>query len=186
VKDLNGCLAANVPQNLHVDIIKTNSDFTVLAPAEQCSGGTFNFEWQVEAGVKYTWVWSDGSQDVILAGDRAVGTNNISHVFTSGNTQTSTPYPVRLQAENALCSPKFTTKNITILPSVRLNIIPGDTILCSGESIRFIDQSEGVDNGRWYYREVGSGEELDVRPGPLSEVSYQMFNNTTRTLFSTR
>lgn len=179
VKDLNGCLAANVPQNLHVDIIKTNSDFTVLAPAEQCSGGTFNFQWEVEANVKYTWIWSDGTQDVILAGERPLGSNNITHVFTSGNTQTSTPYPVRLQAENALCSPKFTTKNITILPSVRLNIIPGDTILCSGEFIRFIDQSEGVDFGRWYYRPVGSGEEREVRPGPLSEVSYQMFNTTT-------
>ncbi|MEJ1241755.1 PKD domain-containing protein [Chryseolinea sp. T2] len=179
VKDLNGCLAANVPQMLHVDVIKTNSDFTVLAPAEQCSGGTFSFQWQVEAGVKYTWIWSDGSQDVIVDGERPVGNNTITHVFTSGNTQTSTPYPVRLQAENALCSPKFTTKNITILPSVRLNIIPGDTILCSGESIRFIDQSEGVDNGRWYYRPVGSGEERDVRSGPLSEISYQMFNTTT-------
>jgi gliding motility-associated-like protein len=179
VKDLNGCLAANVPQMLHVDVIKTNSDFTVLAPAEQCSGGTFTFQWNVEAGVKYTWVWSDGSQDVLNAGDRPLGINTITHVFTSGNTQTSTPYPVRLQAENALCSPKFTTKNITILPSVRLNIIPGDTILCSGESIRFLDQSEGVDIGRWYYRPVGSNEERDVRNGPLSEISYQMFNTST-------
>lgn len=179
VKDLNGCLATNVPIAVSVDIIKLSPDFTVLAPAAQCSGGTFTFQWVAEAGVKYTWIWSDGQQNVIQPGDVPLGTNTITHVFTSGSTEDATPYPVRLQAENALCAPKSSSKPISVLPSVVLNISPGDPILCSGETIRFLDQSAGVDVGRWYYHLVGSPAEMDVQAGPVPEVNYTMLNNTT-------
>jgi len=179
VKDLNGCLAANVPQTVNVDIIKLNPDFTVLAPVAQCSGGIFTFQWVAEAGVKYTWIWSDGQQKVINPGDVPLGTNTITHIFTSGSTAASTIYPVRLQAENALCAPKFATKPVTVYPSVVLNILPGDPILCSGESITFIDQSNGVDVGKWYYHVVGSTDQLDVKAGPVPDITYVMLNNTT-------
>ena len=179
VKDLNGCLAANVPQVLDVDIIKLNPDFQVLAPAEQCSGGTFTFQWVAEEDVKYTWIWTDGQQTIVNPGEVPLGVNTITHVFTAGSTESSTIYPVRLQAENALCAPKFATKPITVFPNVVLNILPGDPILCSGESIRFVDQSTGVDNGKWYYHLVGSTDQMEVRSGPVPNVTYVMTNNTT-------
>ena len=106
VKDLNGCLAANVPQAIDVDIIKINPDFTILAPVAQCSGGTFTFQWVAEQDVKYTWIWSDGQQDIINPGDRTLGVNTITHIFTAGSTESSTIYPVSLQADNALCAPQ--------------------------------------------------------------------------------
>ncbi|MEO5979134.1 MAG: gliding motility-associated C-terminal domain-containing protein [Chryseolinea sp.] len=179
VKDLNGCLSPNVPQAIMVDIIKLNPDFQVLAPSEQCSGGTFTFQWVAEAGVKYTWIWSDGQQTIINPGDRPLGTNTITHVFTSGSTDASTIYPVRLQAENALCAPKFATRPVTVFPNIVLNILPGDPTLCSGESIRFIDQSNGVDVGKWYYHAIGSTDQLEIKAGPVPDITYTMNNITT-------
>lgn len=179
VKDLNGCLAANVPQAIDVDIIKLNPDFTILAPIAQCSGGTFTFQWTAEQDVKYTWIWSDGQQDVINPGDIALGVNTITHIFTAGSTESSTIYPVRLQAENALCAPKFTTKPITVFPTVVLNISPGDPVLCSGESIRFVDQSRGVDVGKWYYQLLGTTNQQEIQAGPVPDVTYVMTNTTT-------
>jgi hypothetical protein len=179
VKDLNGCVAQNVPQSVDVDVIKINPEFTVLAPTEQCSGGTFTFQWVAEIGVKYTWIWSDGQQDVINPGDRPLGVNTITHVFTSGSTESETIYPVRLQAENALCTPKSATHPIKVFPTIVLNIIPGDPILCSGESIRFADQSQGVDVGKWYYQVVGTTNQQDIRSGPVPDITYTMINNTT-------
>ncbi len=179
VKDLNGCVALNVPQVVNVDIIKINPEFTVLAPVAQCSGGTFTFQWVAEQGVGYTWIWSDGQQNVINPGDIPLGLNTITHVFTSGSTSSSTIYPVTLQAENALCAPKSATHPIEVYPTIVLNISPGNPVLCSGEAISFIDQSEGVDVGTWYYQEVGTTNQQDVRPGPVPVINYTMVNNTT-------
>ncbi|AYB33860.1 PKD domain-containing protein [Chryseolinea soli] len=176
---LTGCLSPDVPQTKVITIIKINTDFDVLAPDAQCSGGEFSFQWVAEQGVKYTWIWSDGQQDIINPGDVPLGPNIRKHIFTSGSTTTPTVYPVRLQAENALCLPKFTSKPITVFPTIALNIAPGDPILCSGESIRFKDQSEGVDIGKWYYHEIGKTDRLDERTGPLPDVNFVMTNNTT-------
>jgi gliding motility-associated-like protein len=185
VRDLNGCVSPNVPQALPVNIIKINPDFQVLAPTAQCPGGTFTFQWEVEQGVKYTWIWTDGSQTVVNdqlspgPNDRPLGVQTITHIFAAGSTESSTVYPVRLQAENALCEPKFATKTVTVFPNVVLNILPGELILCSGESTRFRDQSAGVDVGKWYYREKGTTQELDVRTGPVSSLTYTFTNNST-------
>ena len=178
VKDLNGCVAQNVPQVVNVDIIKINPEFTVLAPVAQCSGGTFTFQWVAEQGVAYTWIWSDGQQNVINPGDVPLGLNTITHVFTAGSTASSTIYPVRLQAENALCAPKFATHPITVFPTIVLNISPGDPVLCSGETISFTDQSEGVDIGKWYYQELGTTNQQEIHPGPVPVVNYTLTNNT--------
>ena len=178
VKDLNGCVAQNVPQVVNVDIIKINPEFTVLAPVAQCSGGTFTFQWVAEQGVAYTWIWSDGQQNIINPGDVPLGLNTITHVFTAGSTASSTIYPVRLQAENALCAPKFATHPITVFPTIVLNISPGDPVLCSGETISFTDQSEGVDIGKWYYQELGTTNQQEIHPGPVPVVNYTLTNNT--------
>ena len=168
-----------------VNIIKINPDFQVLAPTAQCPGGTFTFQWEVEQGIKYTWIWTDGSQTVVNdpnspgPNDRPLGVQTITHIFAAGSTENSTVYPVRLQAENALCEPKFATRTVTVFPNVFLNILPGELILCSGESTRFRDQSAGVDIGKWYYREKGTTQELDVRTGPVASVTYTFTNTTT-------
>ena len=185
VRDLNGCESTNVPQAVDVNLININPDFEVLAPTAQCPGGTFTFQWTVEPGIKYTWIWTDGSQTVVNdplspgPEDRAPGVQTITHVFAAGSTESSTVYPVRLQAENALCEPKFATRTVTVYPNVFLNILPGELILCSGESTTFRDQSAGVDIGTWYYREKGTTQRLDERSGPVASVTYTFTNNTT-------
>jgi gliding motility-associated-like protein len=186
VRDFNGCLSQSVPISRTVEVIKINPNFEVLAPSEQCSGGTFTFQWVVEQGVKYTWEWSDGTQTVVnnpfVVGpdDKPVGLQTITHVFTTSSTESSTIYPVRLYATNAICEPKFATKTVTVFPNVVLNILPGELILCSGESTTFRDQSAGVDIGKWYYREKGTTQQLDVRTGPVPTVTYT-FTNTSAT-----
>jgi gliding motility-associated-like protein len=184
VKDLNGCVAQDLPQTVTVNLIRINADFQVLAPDAQCSGGTFTFQWKVEPDVTYTWDYTDGTQDVfppLPPGDPGLGVRIVQHIFTAGSTQTSTIYPVKLTASNpgSGCVDNSTTNPIKVFPRVALNITPGDPILCSGESIRFKDQSEGVDIGKWYYHEIGKTDRLDERTGPLPEVNYVMTNNTT-------
>ncbi len=184
VKDLNGCISQNVPQAMPVSLIKIDPDFEVLAPTAQCPGGVFTFQWTVEQGIKYTWIWTDGSQTVVNnplspgPDDKPLGVQTITHVFAAGSTQNSTIYPVRLQAENALCEPKFSTKAVTVFPNVLLNILAGELILCSGETTRFRDQSAGVDVGTWYYREKGTTDRLGEQAGPIPTVAFT-FTNTT-------
>jgi hypothetical protein len=66
---------------------------------------------------------------------------------------------------------------VTVYPNVFLNILPGDLILCSGETTRFRDQSAGVDIGTWFYREKGTTDRLDVRTGPFSTIDFTFTNN---------
>jgi gliding motility-associated-like protein len=179
VKDLNGCVSQSTPISTAVNIVKVNPAFDVLAPDAQCSGGTFSFQWNVETDVKYTWLWSDGQQDVINANSLPNGITTITHVFPAGSTQSSTVYPVRLQAENTLCIPKFSSKPVTVFPTIALNILPGKDTICSGEPIQFIDQSQGVDVGKWYYRPSGTTGQQDVKAGPASPITYVLENNTT-------
>ena len=184
VKDANGCVALDVPQTVTTNVIKINSDFQVLAPDAQCSGGTFTFQYTVEPNVEYRWDFGDGTPPPapfgpLPPGDPGLGTKIVTHPFTAGSTQAKTYYPVKLTAKTLACGEKSSTNSITVFPRITLNIIPGDPILCSGESIRFKDQSEGVDVGHWYYHEVGKTDRIDERTGPFPEVNFVMTNNTT-------
>jgi gliding motility-associated-like protein len=184
ITDLNGCVAAVLPDPASVQLTKINPDFEILAPSAQCAGGKFTFQWMIEPGVKYTWTWADGKVTTINnpqqpgPNDRAVGLDTITHVFASGSTESPTIYPVTLKAENPVCQPKSSTKEVTVYPSIFLNILPGDLILCSGETTRFRDQSAGVDIGTWFYREKGTTDRLDVRTGPFTTIDYTFTNNT--------
>lgn len=180
VKDLNGCTAVLIPPPVTVNIIKINPDFNVISSAEQCPGNVFEFEWNVESNVKYTWIWSDNTQDVINPGDRTNGVNTIPHIFPGGSTANSSIYPVRLQAENTLCLPRFTTKPITVYPSLALNLLPGDDELCSGEIFRIRDQSLGVGTSNWYYREKGTTDQLEPKAGPIPVASWTLTNTTVQ------
>lgn len=67
LRDFNGCYATVLPPPLTVPVIKINPNFTILSPPAQCSGSDFTFQWTVDPDVEYTWIWSDGNQDVIAA-----------------------------------------------------------------------------------------------------------------------
>ena len=151
LKDFNGCLANDVPKARVVPLTKINSDFAILDPSEQCSGGTFTFRWTAEPGIRYTWDWNDGSASQLFILDASIlvpKDTTITHVFTTSSSATTVEYPVRLNATHPICGTQVTTKAVKVFPNVVLNILPGELILCSGESTRFRDQSAGVDIGK--------------------------------------
>lgn len=179
VKDLNGCVAPILPAPVTVDVLKVDPNFSILGPDAQCPGGEFVFQWTIEPNIKYTWLFADGTQRIINPGDRPPGVDTVTHIYTGSSAFSSTVFPVRLQAENAQCTPKFATKPITLFPNIVLNILPQDTILCSGESLRFKDQSLGVDNGKWFYRLDGTNGREEEQNGPIPQVNWVMTNTTT-------
>lgn len=166
------------PLDVEVTVNPFNIDFQIVSPATQCTGSEFVFEWSVEQGVGYTWSWSDDTPPVVFAaGDLPLGTNQVTHVFTTGSSFAPTVYTVQLQANNNVCTSKTLGKPITINPSINLNINPGDTILCSGESIEFKNQSTGVDVSRWYYRKLGTTNIVNERS--TDAVTYVLDNTTS-------
>ena len=96
-----------------------------------------------------------------------------------GSPTSTTRYPVKLTAQSGLCFDEFPA-TVDIHPSVALNILPGDTVLCSNETVQFKDQSVGIDAGKWYYRELGTNDHLGEKAGPQPRITYTMTNNTTQ------
>jgi gliding motility-associated-like protein len=164
VKDANGCVPVSYPAPMTVEVLKVKADFTILAPDTQCSGGTFTFQWMREPGVTYTWQFSYGADRTIAALDPTdpPRLDTVQHVFRAGSTDNKTPFPVTLTATTLLCHAQG-TQSVNVLPSIALNISPGDPMLCSGETFRLKDRSLGVDLGKWYYHKVGDPQQLDVR-----------------------
>ncbi|HEY9044559.1 MAG TPA: gliding motility-associated C-terminal domain-containing protein [Ohtaekwangia sp.] len=182
ISDANGCTASNTPEELQVSInvINVSTDFSIVGPDAQCPGNDFTFKWNVVPDVKYEWVWSRDSSTVFPADSLSSGDHTIQHGFAAGSPDNSTVYNVKLKASNFLCTPDPTSREITIYPLIALNVLPGDTTLCSGQTIRFEDQSLGIDHGKWYYHVLNTTDVLGETPAPAAEVEYTMTNNTTQ------
>jgi gliding motility-associated-like protein len=190
-EDANGCLSEDVPIVRNISVIKLNSDFQVVQPGEGCSGSEFSFTWDADPTVEYRWVWGDGTSEVTYNGaadPQISGPQTERHVFVSGSTNSDTFYPVRLIAIKGLCPPKPTSKEVKVYPRIILNILPGDTELCSGETLTIRDQSLGVTSGKWYYQEntPGNTDRLEEKNGPVSPLTYVLTNNTTANPLSLR
>ncbi len=182
ITDANGCKASNTPEELQVSInmVNVSTDFSVVGPDAQCPGKDFEFKWNVEPDVKYEWVWSRDSSTVYNENDLSAGDHTIQHGFAAGSPNNSTVYNVKLKASSFLCTPDPTSHEITIYPLIALNVLPGDTTICSGESVTFEDQSLGIDKGTWYYHVLDSTNRQGETAAPAPEVTYTFTNNTTR------
>ena len=184
LRDINGCFAipATLPLPVFVPVIKIDNNFSIVGPDSQCAGGQFTFQWDVDADVQYTWSFGG---DVVTIGpnDPAYlpGVQTISIIRTDASTSGTINIPIVLEAESTILAgctkiPQF--DGIRIFPSVLENVSAVDTLICSGQSIRFINQSLGASTHLWSYKIKGSGD----TPVQLPNVSPTIvFTNTTAT-----
>jgi gliding motility-associated-like protein len=179
ITDANGCKAED-PQPEEIHVINVSTDFSIVGADGQCPGNDFEFKWNVEPDVKYEWIWSRDSSTVIQADELSPGDHTIRQGFAAGSPEGSTVYNVKLKASNFLCSPDPSAKEITIYPLIALNVLPGDTSLCSGQTVKFQDLSLGIDHGSWYYHLPGTPDRLEETAAPVDEISYVMNNQTTQ------
>jgi len=61
--------------------------------------------------------------------------------------------------------------------SIVTNVTPDKTAICSGDRVQVTNSTLGATSHRWFYREQGTTQEVDVRTTPF--VNYQLDNNTT-------
>ncbi|HEY9044781.1 MAG TPA: gliding motility-associated C-terminal domain-containing protein [Ohtaekwangia sp.] len=179
VTDGNGCEVKQLPAPVSVQVIQVNPEFTVTGSSMQCDGGEFTFTWKVDNGVDYRWEWADGTISEFKSGSIATGLQQVKHRFPTSSTQDAAIYNVKLFAKHPACMEKYTSTDVTVFPSIAINIVTGETSLCSGETITFYDNSSGVDKGTWYYRELGSSARLDEQPRQHT-VNYTLNNYTMK------
>lgn len=165
VVDFNGCEINPGAVEVTVPVSKIDANFTIVSPAAQCSGSTFEFEWNVDADIQYTFLWSDGSQDIVAANSRPVGPQRITHVYNLPVAGGSTFIPIVLKAENVVngCGPKQTMQSVEIYPSVLVALPPVDNTICSGETINFDNVTDGASIHKWYYRVKGTSDQNEIR-----------------------
>ncbi|GIV36254.1 MAG: hypothetical protein KatS3mg032_0633 [Cyclobacteriaceae bacterium] len=165
LRDFNGCYATVLPPPLTVPVVKINPNFNVLSPPAQCSGNDFTFQWTVDPDTEYTWIWSDGQQDVIAANTLPSGTNTITHNFVSFNTSTNTNFPVILSAVNTVnnCGPKQSTQTITIYPNILINMFPNKTEMCSDDAVNIVNPTQGGTSHTWQVIRTSDNAVLETR-----------------------
>lgn len=178
--DINGCYAVTLPAPVVVPVINIDNNFSIVGPDSQCAGGEFEFEWDVDTDVQYTWTFGS---DVIVVGpnDPAYppGLNTISIIRNDISTSGTITIPIVLEAESTVlagCKEIPRLDDVKVFPSVMDNISPVDTIICSAQSVKFINQSQGASTNLWSYKVKGSAD----APTQLSDVSPLIqFMNTT-------
>jgi gliding motility-associated-like protein len=182
LKDFNGCVATLLPAALPVNVSKINTNFVITSPSSQCSGGEFTFDWTVDADVEYTWIWNDGTQDIILANSRPLGINSIPHIYATANSTGNTNIPVILSGTNSVvgCGPKTSSQSITLFPNIFINVFPDKTTICSGETVKFTNNTTGGSTHRWFYREkLTTNPIFDERSFAVASTQNFVFTNTT-------
>lgn len=178
VRDGNGCAVEKLPPPVTVRVIKINPDFSITSDGGACDGGEFIFSWQAEAGVDYRWEWGDGTATELAANEIIAGKNRLAHTFKALSSVNKTEYPVKLFARHAGCLERVVERSVFLSPPLKLNILAGDTLLCSGESITFYNNSTGVANARWSYHQRGSAARQAQDIVGNANASFTFHNNS--------
>ncbi|MEO7991754.1 MAG: PKD-like domain-containing protein [Chryseolinea sp.] len=181
LKDFNGCVGTTTPISAPIVVSKINVDFAITSPSPQCSGSEFTFEWTVDPDVEYTWTWSDGTVDPpIPPNSLPLGLQPRAHIYSTANTSTNTSIPVSLSANIGGKCAKLTTKIISVYPNIFINAFPDKTIICSGETVKFTNNTTGGTNHHWYYREKFTPTTIgDFVATPVATNQSILFTNTT-------
>lgn len=179
VEDALNCPFTPVGQSVTVTVGETDATFSVVGPTSSCGPYTATFQFNQVAGTEYTWQWFDGSPDDVFLAATTIPNNTITHTFTNPSPSAAVTYRVTLRTQLPAPFPgcfKSMQQNITIFPSIITNIEPDRTVICSGEDIRFSNQSFGAATHRWFYRVQGTTTEIDIRTTPT--VNYNLVNTS--------
>lgn len=105
----------------------------------------------------YIWDWRDGSE---LDTTRYMQPS-ISHTFTNSSASSPRSYRVQIEVKDTVsgCS-SYISKDVTVLPAVRAEVIPDKTEGCAPLQVYFQNNSQGATDHRWEVREKGSSTVL--------------------------
>jgi len=167
----------NVP--FVVNVGDTDPNFTIISPLATCSPNTVSFQYNEVAGTTYTWRFGD-SPDLVYTATSTTPNKVITHVYSNLSPTSTLSYPVSMQTELPApypgCFKSTPPKTISIYPQIIPNIIADKTTICSGETIRFSNQSVGATSQAWSYRVQGQSAETSL--GSSLNISSVFTNNT--------
>ncbi len=168
----------NVP--FVVNVGDTDPNFNIISPVATCSPNTVSFQYNQVAGTIYTWRFGD-SADSVYTATTTVPNKVIKHIYSNLSPTSTLSYPVSMQTELPApypgCFKSIAPKTISIYPKIIANIIADKTTICSGETIRFSNQSVGATSQSWSYRVQGQTAETSL--GTSLNMSNAFTNNTT-------
>ncbi len=168
----------NVP--FVVNVGDTDPNFNIISPLATCSPNTVSFQYNQVAGTIYTWRFGDAA-DSLYTATTTVPNKVIKHIYTNLSPTSTLSYPVSMQTELPPpypgCFKSIAPKTISIYPKIIANIIADKTTICSGETIRFSNQSVGATSQAWSYRVQGQIPETSL--GTSLNMSNAFTNNTT-------
>jgi len=180
IQDVFGCqVTPSITKTLQV--ININPAI-VVNNTPTCSGDPVNFTFNVDPNVEYTLNYGDGTSLNIPANSEAPGPFTTPDKVYSSGSLVNTNFQAILTAQTTSgpsCSTTSGAINVEIFANVFANINPELTSVCSGEPVLFQNNSLGVTNHNWFYREQGTTQQLD----PRSTAGDQTFTfvNTTST-----
>jgi gliding motility-associated-like protein len=181
VKDGFGCVANPTGQQVTMNVGVTDATFSIDGPAIACSPYQVKFKHDEVAGVNYTWKWFDGIADSTYLAASNVSGQLIPHTFFNPSPGGTVRYKVYLEssldANYAGGCLKSTFQEVRVHPTVAPSVFPDKTVICSDETVNFVNSSQGVSEHRWYYRVVGGTTELDVKT--TQNVSFKLPNTSS-------
>ncbi len=181
VKDGFGCVQNVAGQSVTVNVGSTDASFSINGPAIACSPFQTKFQHNQVAGVNYTWKWFDGGADSTYLAASNVNGQLIPHTFSNPAPRGTVSYKVFLEAfldDNYPGACRTTTnKTVQVYPTVAPAVFPDKNVICSDESITFVNSSQGVTQQNWFYRVQGSTTPLD--PRTTASVTYKIPNTTS-------
>jgi gliding motility-associated-like protein len=182
VKDAFGCIANPVGQFVTVNVGVTDATFSVVGPTIACSPFQAQFQHNQVAGVQYSWRWLDGNADSVYVASTSQSPQVIPHTFFNPSPGGQATFSVFLDARLDDNYPgncfKSTKQTVKVYPTITTAVFPDKDVICSDETITFVNSSQGVIGAghRWFYRVQGSSGELEVKS--TQNVNFKLTNTT--------
>jgi gliding motility-associated-like protein len=177
IKDAFGCEADPISFPI---TFQAKPTFTIAQPA-QCADQTFEFTHTPDPNLEYEWNFGDNSSNLTYLGNNPPPMP-VQHIYPAGSTSINTQYTVKLTAFGA-CPNHFDSKQITIFPSLSRNILEPQSNICAGETITFVDNSQGVTAATWHFEYVDDNGQGVIGPNINTtgdDVSFTLRNPTTQ------